>query len=361
MKTQPNSPRRTADGFSLIEMLAVLAVMVVLALAIAPAFINRFNLEARQQESRKLSGIAQSAQSLARRQGYLPHPSTFNATVALQAGMSLEQIAVNSRQIPRVIVSEADVLVGPFPGGGLPYQQGVNGSIRPQNARMMIISSMNDPLPSGLASGPMAKASFDAIWEAKPNTVPAGWNWSGLGDDLRIQRINWATEFVELSLNNVGPDVGRYMFDSATNTTPSLTNSALPIIPFVTWVVKGTKVSLHSPAGSFQASEIINESISFVCDHGVWRAAGLPAWTGGAAGHPFADRRLNGSDVQAAANLFLAVEPKKPGTNHELVVQKAITFFRSYLDYAGANFSNSKKNAYNQGTSGLHNALGDWD
>jgi len=362
MKTHAShqSPSHAA-GFSLIELLAVLAVMVVLALAIAPAFINRFNLESRQEESRKLGGIALGAQKLIRREGYVPHATNFNTTVAGHAGLTAAEIQQNARKVSRVVVSDAAALVGPFPGGGVPYQQGIYGSIRPQNLRTMVISSVGEPLPSSLASGPMDSATFNAIWDTEPNVIPAGWTWNGLGDDLRIQRINWETEFVELSLNNVGPQVGRYMFDSATNATPGLTNVALPVIPFVTYVIKGTKVGLYSPAGTAQAFEVINEPISFVCDHGIWRAAGLPAWNGGAAGHPFADRRLNGSDVQAAANLFVAVEPKKPGKNHQIPVNEAIDYFEAYLDYANSGFSNSKKNAYNNALSSLHNALGAWD
>lgn len=361
MKTTRSNPVPALAGFSLIELLAVLAVMVVLALAIAPAFINRFNLESRQEESRKLGGIALGAQKLIRRDGHVPEATNFNAKVSFHAGLTATEIAQNARKISRVVVSDAGALVGPFPGTGLPYQQGIYGSIRPQNLRSMVISSVGEPLPATLVSGPLASATFNAIWETEPNTVPAGWSWSGQGEDLRIQRINWETEFVELSLNNVGAEVGRYMFDSATNSNPALTNVALPVIPFVTYVIKGTKVGLYSPAGTAQAFEVINEPMSFVCDNGIWRSAGLPAWSGGASGHPFADRRINGSDVQAAANLFLAVTPKKPGENHQYVVNEAIDYFEAYLAYANSGFSNSKKNAYLNAKSSLHNALGGWD
>src|SRR5207244_2183517 len=91
--------------------------------------------------------------------------------------------------------------------GSLPYAQAAGGlAVQPFSPRMMILSSISKPLTNIITSGvtPLSgPTAFSNIWNAAEGTVPAGWSWSGQPGDIKIQRIQLADVFLQLSLYNL--------------------------------------------------------------------------------------------------------------------------------------------------------------
>ena len=329
---QQTSRRRL--GFTLIEMMAVLVVISVLLLAIVPVFMAAVDRRVRRAEEEALASLANGTMTLGTRAHYLPSSGTFGSKIGPEVGMTTAQALTNARGLPRRVMFDGNIrfVVGaPSP---LPYTQGTAGSALPVSPRMMILSSVGDDLPTNIVDGIIATNTFAAIWNTSPGAVPSGWTWNGRGDDLKIQRVNLDKLFFQLVLNNSGTSTGRYTFDS------SVTN-ILPSIPFTTYVMKGTRLGLYSPTGTLQAVEIINDSLSFICQDGVWKSSGGPTSS-------WADRRLTGTDLQMAANFIVSV-PQNPRTTETQaqLVAKYSTWLQTYINYANSGYNSSYSSALN--------------
>ena len=147
----PCSARRRA--FSLIEMLGVLVVIVILALAILPALMKQADLKARDLEVKCQQSIVSGLQTCVVKTRTIPGASTMAQAVALQLGWLTADVTSNARGQPRYFVVDPALRIGTSTGT-LPYVQNTNGSILPINPRLMVISSMGQPLPTAVSSDP---------------------------------------------------------------------------------------------------------------------------------------------------------------------------------------------------------------
>src|SRR5437867_1058302 len=114
-------------GFNLIEMIGVLAVMAILALALAPILIKQLDQIAGDKEASQLKAFADAF-----RQGVLQTKSIPNATgwytnIATVLGFQTNQVLINDRHVARVFLIDPALRVGSS-SGTLPYTQTPNGS-----------------------------------------------------------------------------------------------------------------------------------------------------------------------------------------------------------------------------------------
>lgn len=71
----------------------------------------------------------------------------------------------------------------------------------PQNARMVLISSLGDPWPvAGATNVSLTGEQFDALWNGRAGSVPEILQWDGAGEDLILGRLDLREQFVPVVL-----------------------------------------------------------------------------------------------------------------------------------------------------------------
>lgn len=317
-------------GFSLLELIAVLALMALLAAALIPFLNWKLDTTARNQEEANLTAIANAVQSYAIRAHSVPDHTTLAGVIAPELGWTPANVLTNARSQSRLILFDSAIRFGPGSGSLPPYSQTMNGSILPVSPRLLLVSSLGAALPASLTNGYLSSNSFYSIWNTAPNTIPSGWSWNGRPDDLKIQRINLSPLFVQLVLNKKDSGICRYMFDS-------LTTNTLPSVPFSTYVLKGTRLSLYDEFMTLQAVEVINQSRSLVYDANAWRST-----LSDGSNTSWATRHWNGADLQAVANFFLTAptNPNKGAVSPATMLGYWSNFMTLYNQYGAAGFDN---------------------
>ncbi len=193
---------KTARGFSLIEMIGVLAVMAILAATIVPATVRTLDRAAVRAEADNLRAISAHTKLYLRDLGALPPlpPSTtwYNA-LAPYADLSSAELRTNRRNLARVFIPEP--ITPP--------------ATAPQ--RVILLSSMRTGLNLPTAANINTALRFQTLWDTPENTVPSTASWTGwsawalvtnAADFLVIERINLAPIYqtdlrtYTLTLNN---------------------------------------------------------------------------------------------------------------------------------------------------------------
>jgi prepilin-type N-terminal cleavage/methylation domain-containing protein len=315
-------------AFSLIEMVAVLSVLAILAAAMLPVLLRGYDRVARDRESRCLEGIGNSLRRHVLRNCNIPGPAEFAQAIAIELGCHISQVLTNERGLRRVYLIDPGItatVAMPFTQGDF----GVTNQVGP-GVRVALLSSIGEALPANITNGMAASAAiFSNVWNVGEGQVPAGWSWGGRGQDLRIQRIDLDGLFVPVILNYEALTVfssnrGRF----------SINNGGTNILPttptYVASVLKGSVLGLHHHAGTtntLQVREVIQHPVSYIYDRDAWR------------GRLFLGRGLRvttGIDLQAAHDLAVAspLNPNAQGTPQATpvgVILATSNYLRSFL------------------------------
>jgi len=264
-----------SPGFTLIEMVGVLAVVMILATVVFSTTVKQMSLVAGQQERATLQTHATALQNSILRNRYIPAATNWAQIVATELGAAVGTVSTNPGRQLRLLVIDPQLQIGGN-GGGLPYLQTITGSvvtnasgfvIPPVGPRLVILSSLGPALPGAFAGGPVSSNDFNAIWNAADGTVPSGPSWTGWKgrDDLQVQRINLSPLFVHVLLNNhSSPGPGRYVIDGlATNTVPSAGVNA--------FFLRNSVLGLFTHTGTLDSQQVLARGCTYVYDSGVWR------------------------------------------------------------------------------------------
>ncbi|MCW5557152.1 MAG: type II secretion system protein [Verrucomicrobiae bacterium] len=319
-----------AAGWTLIEALGVLAVLAVLSAVFIPWMLRDLDSAARSEESRALTAIASALEQAIRRERVVPDATRWAAMAATGLGSPEDRIRTNARGGRRVWIVDPRLRLGPAPGETLPFAQSAAGSQAPTNARVILVSSLGEPLPSGVQDGVAASdEQFDAIWSAPPETVPPGWAWDGRAEDLAVQRLDFTGLWVPVLLNQpaTGPR-GQFGTDLL-GTNPAAAGA------IETWYLRGTVLRLHDAEGGLQWRAILQAPLTLTFERGAWRGR---ASLVDPAGH------WNGAAVDDAMTRFLgaaenpgALDAAPPATR-ESVWRSMSNYFNAYLDWSEQGF-----------------------
>ncbi len=197
--------RDSRGGFSLIEVIAVLAISALLASATLPALLRQADYVAEVSENANLQSLAKAFQDGVSRQRYVPGQANWADFIATNAGWDVGTVLTNPANNPRAFLIDPLLNIGGIPAANLPYVQPASGSpTLPINPRFIILSSLSSALPF---TNTISTNDFNALWTNPDNTVPtnsASWaSWQGQGSDLRIARINLSSQFARVVLNNL--------------------------------------------------------------------------------------------------------------------------------------------------------------
>lgn len=293
--------RQVAPGFTLIEMIGILAVIAILAVALIPILIKQMDQIAADREIKQLKTFADGLRQQVVKNRFIPDHTSWDSMIASNVGLSISQVRTNGRRVARAFLIDPNFQLqrsGESSPSNPPYTQNVGGSIiYPTSPRLMILSSMAQALP--VSSG--INNAFNTIWNTEEGKVPADSAWNGYqkGDDLKIQRIHLSDLFVQLVLNSDGSVGGEYTIDG--------NPAAIPSSPTPRYFLDSSLLELYdcgSTNGVPAYSEILHRSKSFSfisC-----------SWQQGDDSVTRALERPGPLDLQLAVNKFLSLTNHNP-------------------------------------------------
>lgn len=272
MQTRFPSPNH-ARGFSIIEILGVLAVLAVLGAIVTENILEKMRLAAREAERNSLTTLAQTLEQYVTRTKSIPALSALPATLAADLAVATERVVNTAQGNPRWIWADPECRIGTNAAGNLSYVQTAQGSaVQPQRLRVVVLSSVGAPLPSPGITSPSTNQFLQA-WNAVRDSVPEflSSTWGGRPDDLNIQRIEVGPLFCRVVLENLdGNYVAWYSVEETNNLSsiPKLTNMVSNSRIF--WLVRGTVMNFHYPDQSLQAREYIMDDVGYTFENGRW-------------------------------------------------------------------------------------------
>lgn len=323
MKTPLQPPSiRNQRGFTLLELIGVLSILVLLSCLVAESVLQRVRLASRTAEAATLRTLAEAFKSAASRQRQLPAATNVVTLLSQELALTPSQVSLNPQKLARAILYDPSLGFGA--SGTAPYIQGVRGAREVNNLRVLLVSSLTESLPDLSTSN-----HFASLWNASPNVLPADWpsTWTGEPGDLLIERLDLRPLFCRLHLNNLDQVlIGRYAID-ATNTSATLAANATTN----GWYWSGSQILLISSDGSLQVTEVLLEDSSYVYEDGRW---GRYLVTG---------KTKPAGAFGALVDQFLSALPPPPnpnqfGANQQAIVDEMYYYMWSYAQWASDGF-----------------------
>ncbi|MFM7215808.1 MAG: type II secretion system protein [Verrucomicrobiota bacterium] len=254
-------PDGSLDGFSLIELIGVLAILAILASVTTEAVLSRMVASRRQAEVAEMSRLVASMERWVRRDHRLPAPSEWPAVLATGSATPITRIRTNLHGAPRVWVPDPGwTLAGRGPAMG--YRQDAFGTSKPEGLRMLLISAPNEAMenPSGLG--------FQARWESPTGVMPAHAPRDGVvaADEVVVERIGFEPLFHRVILNNRSTSLpARWAVDRV-----DAVGSCGPGGHHEAYYIETSQLLLLDSAGDIQETVLVEGSSSWVFDGGRW-------------------------------------------------------------------------------------------
>jgi len=342
------SSRRHQEGMSLLAMIAIVAIISIFMLALLRALIREIDHAVARKELATLKIYKQGLEGAILRNGQIPAPEGWAAAVAAEVGADATRVGTNPRHGLRILMVDTNGWLG---GVTLPYTQNVDGSaVKPENARMMIVSSLGEPVPDTLGNYP-AGTEFAALWNCREGTIPAttAWTgWDGRPDDVKVERVLLDPLFLSLRLatSKSEPYFGQYAIGGDTTLYQApLQLAANP----PRYLLRGTKVWLYTSQtdGSFLDSrQILTKSAFYRYEDGIWKSNAAGADLPG------------GMDLAAVVKNFLEATPNTNALHsaeqQAMVVEAFMDYMQGYIAWGQAGFPD---NAMRTEMLGLQDAM----
>ncbi|MBL9135023.1 MAG: type II secretion system protein [Verrucomicrobiales bacterium] len=371
--------RRPPAGFTLIEMIAVLAIVTILVAVATLNVIGQMKQAARKTEAQSMESMREALRSYILRNKHIPAPADWPKAIAAELGVPLERVTKTRIGYPRFFCEDPTLDIGASTNGTrkLPYVQGATGSVEPLNPRLTFVSTLGTNLPS-IATN--QSAAFNDIWATIASGVPSSWTtWGASGEDLWIQRLDLRSLFRRVVFNNLDPDhqapysiqhgstsLSQWEVSEDPNlpkpvieayagldrmpdflmmalVPPPVTPPASPPPPLVppsstvriasgqrleTWFLETTPIRLLFADESVQAEEFLREDVSYVFENGRWSR-----YTNYGPRPP-----LSGFGLLAEQFRTSPLPPgNKFGSNPQAVIEEVFTYLYTYGVWATGN------------------------
>jgi type II secretory pathway pseudopilin PulG len=315
--------RGGGEGFTLIEMIGVLAILTILVTLTVPTVIERINQARSDKEMRDLPVLADALNRHILRTKTIPSED-WAQVIADELAVPINQVTTSSSGNLRVCLVDPDIHIG-TEIGILPYTQAAQGSADPPaNARVILISSQSLSLPNFIPSGIAASSEiFNRIWDAPKGTIPQGWpaEWAGQGGFLQIFRINLAPLFRRLLVNPLTE--GASVQISVDGSAPFAVSAA----GLSGYYLEGTVIGLYNN-GQLESRDLLMNDRSYSHERGIWRGQ---LWEG---------KVQDATDLARGLDAFRTAQPNQTAINasQQKVIDAYYNFALTYATWARAGF-----------------------
>lgn len=246
---------KSIKGFSLLEMIGVMAVMAIMAGALAPSVFQLIEEGYETAEQQSLQAISESLQKAIVKTQRIPTLAIadWSDMVAQYASLPPQRVVTNDKKFTRRLYADPmffNASNQSFPG----YTQTSGLASEPFSPRLMLVSSLTGSVNANLNS----HDRFTDVWEQNVGALL-------LEDDkLMIERVNLAPLFVRVLLNNANTAQAGFELESGTENAVAAASGGVDGGRTV-YVLRGTQIGLNAspyPGGATLRALIADRDFS---------------------------------------------------------------------------------------------------
>jgi len=235
------------SGFTLIEMIGVLAVISILSAVIAPPVIQQINRAVSDSEASNLKALASSVHEYILAHQKIPGSLTWASDVASINTLPLNQVAKNDRGFARGYYVDPASIINQKTG----YTQANAQIPLPTSPRIMLVSNLKANVPAA----PTSAAAFNKIWDqsAGASLIESA--------DIKIQRMHLGAMFHHVMLTNLympAPPLNPSYKIGVSGPYPITSGSSVNL-----YVLKGSTLSLLLHTGALSATMLVVQTDTF--------------------------------------------------------------------------------------------------
>ena len=247
---------RNNGGFSLLEMIGVMAVMAILAGALAPSIFQMIEEGYQGAEAQSIETVAQAFQDYVQYTKAIPRDRAedWTAAVADYAGLSPNRVRFNDKRFERRLYIDPDFFGGGSGGSGVFFSQEQGLSSMPASPRIMLVSSLDGEVRTRLNTA----ARFDDVW----NQVSGARIQES--KTVFIERVNLAPLFKRVVLSNANTSQSGFVLEAGSEGSIAAASGGSDGVRTI-YVVAGSKLSLRAapyPGGATMRQLIVDRDLS---------------------------------------------------------------------------------------------------
>ncbi|MEM9622478.1 MAG: type II secretion system protein [Pseudomonadota bacterium] len=247
--------RRVQQGFSLLELIGVMAVMAILAGALAPSVFQMLERGYQDAEKKSLAAIADSLSGYIRANKAIPDENINNWSTAVAdfAALPPQRVTLNDKNFQRRLYVDPNFFTTAnqvFPG----YVQDLGLGSPPNSPRLMLISSLEGSVSPVLNT----TARFGDVWQQSGSPVIVE------SDTVLIERINLAGWFNRVVLTNSAGSQAGFLVEAGTEGAVAAASGGVDGVRTV-YVLTDSRLGLNVapyPGGVTQRQLIVSRDVS---------------------------------------------------------------------------------------------------
>lgn len=248
---QTNEQQR---GFTLMELIAVMAILAILSAVLAPSLIDAIDDAYATAEANNLSAIADDLERYISDTGIVPDRAlaTWSAAVATTSSRALASIQLNERGFTRSVYFDPRFIAS---GGGFNgYVQTGGLSTPPASPRVMIISDMR----GNVAVQANDATRFNDIWNRTAGAALVE------SDTLKIERRHMGGLFHRVLLANQSTSQAAYSINAAGQLAVPAGSSGVDGL-LSRYIIEGSELALYGtpfPTGGLASAALVQRDVS---------------------------------------------------------------------------------------------------